>query len=128
MLRLERTPLTSTAPVSEGWTRAPRLALRAAQELFITAIALPLALAGIFLLARARNFRALAALLAVPLYYLCVQSALHTEYRYVLAIHHFLFVLAAAALYTIARRYQQEAEENLRAITEKLFNEVISDK
>ena len=103
MLRLERTPLTSTAPVSEGWTRAPRLALRAAQELFITAIALPLALAGIFLLARARNFRALAALLAVPLYYLCVQSALHTEYRYVLAVHYFLFVLAAAALYTIAR-------------------------
>ena len=63
---------------------------------------LPLVLAGIILLARARKFRALAALLAVPLYYLCVQSALHTEYRYVLAVHYFLFVLAAAALYSFA--------------------------
>jgi 4-amino-4-deoxy-L-arabinose transferase-like glycosyltransferase len=111
MLRLERTPLTSTANVSEGWTRAPRLALRAAQKLFITATVLPLVLAGLFLLARARNFRALAALLAVPLYYLCVQSALHTEYRYVLAVHYFLFVLAAAALYqggVLARRRRSE--------------------
>jgi hypothetical protein len=37
-------------------------------------------------------------LLAVPVYYLCAQSALHTEYRYVLVIHHFLFVLAAVSL------------------------------
>lgn len=99
MLRLERTPLTSTAPVSEGWTHVPRLAVRAVQKLFITAIVLPLVLLGACLLVRARNFRALAALLAVPLYYLCVQSALHTEYRYVLAVQYFLFVLAAATLY-----------------------------
>ncbi len=99
MLRLERTPLTSTLPVSEGLTRAPRLAVRALQKLFITALDLPLVLAGFFVLARARKFRALAALLAVPAYYLCVQSALHTEYRYVLSLHYFLFVLAAASLY-----------------------------
>jgi 4-amino-4-deoxy-L-arabinose transferase-like glycosyltransferase len=98
MLRLERTPLASTAPVNEGWTRAPRLALRAVQKLFITAVFLPLYLAGLVLLVRARSWRALAALLVVPLYYLCVQSALHTEYRYVLAVHYFLFVVAAAAL------------------------------
>jgi hypothetical protein len=30
-----------------------------------------------------------------------VQSALHTEYRYVLVIHYFLFVLAAVAVYEI---------------------------
>jgi 4-amino-4-deoxy-L-arabinose transferase-like glycosyltransferase len=101
MLRLERTPLTSTLPAGEGRTRAPRLAVRALQKLFVTALDLPLVLAGIFFLARARKFRALAALVAVPLYYLCVQSALHTEYRYVLAVHYFLFVLAAAALYHI---------------------------
>jgi 4-amino-4-deoxy-L-arabinose transferase-like glycosyltransferase len=99
MLRMERTPLASTAPVSEGWRRAPRLALRAAQKLFVTAVFLPLYLAGLVLLARARRGRALAALLVVPLYYLCVQSALHTEYRYVLAVHYFLFVAAAAALH-----------------------------
>jgi hypothetical protein len=30
----------------------------------------------------------------VPLYYLLVQSTMHTEFRYVLAMHYFLFVLA----------------------------------
>jgi 4-amino-4-deoxy-L-arabinose transferase-like glycosyltransferase len=98
MLRLERTPLASTLPVSEGWTRAPRLAVRAAQKLFITAVFLPLQLFGLAALARARRRHALAALLAVPLYYLCVQSALHTEYRYVLAVQYFLLVPAALAL------------------------------
>ncbi|HJQ34523.1 MAG TPA: glycosyltransferase family 39 protein [Pyrinomonadaceae bacterium] len=99
MLRLERTPLASTLPVSEGWTRAPRLAVRAAQKLFVTAVFLPLYLAGVVLLIRARRRRELAALVAVPLYYLCAQSALHTEYRYVLAVHYLLFIAAAAALY-----------------------------
>ena len=98
MLRLERTPLAASAHVSEGWRRVPRLMLRAVQKLFITAIFLPLYLAGLVLLVRARRRRALAALLVVPLYYLCVQSALHTEYRYVLAVHYFLFIVAAAAL------------------------------
>jgi 4-amino-4-deoxy-L-arabinose transferase-like glycosyltransferase len=98
MLRLERTPLASTAPVSEGWTRAPRLVLRVVQKLFVTAVFLPLYLAGLVQLVRARRRRSLAALLVVPLYYLCVQSALHTEYRYVLAVHYFLFIVAAAAL------------------------------
>ena len=99
MLRLERTPLTGAAPVSEGWTRAPRIVVRAVQKLFITAVFLPLYLAGLVLLLRARRTRELVALLTVPLYFLCVQSALHTEYRYVLAVHYLLFVVAAAALH-----------------------------
>jgi hypothetical protein len=103
MLRLERVPLASDAPVSGGWARPPRLALLAAQKVFITAVFLPLYALGLLLLAHARRTRALAALLAVPLYYLCVQSALHTEYRYVLAVHYFLFVAAAAGLYHLAR-------------------------
>lgn len=104
MLRMERVPLASNAvPISEGWTRPLRLTLRAAQKLFITAVFLSLYALGLLLLARERKRRALAALLAVPLYYLCVQSALHTEYRYVLAIHYVLFVSAAAALYHSAR-------------------------
>jgi hypothetical protein len=28
-----------------------------------------------------------------------VQSAFHTEYRYILAIHYFLFIIAAVTLY-----------------------------
>ncbi len=102
MLRMERVPLASSAPVSEGFTRLPRLVLRAAQRLFITAVFLPLYIVGLFLLARSRRARSLASLLAVPLYYLCVQSALHTEYRYVLAIHYFLFVAAAAAIHHLS--------------------------
>jgi 4-amino-4-deoxy-L-arabinose transferase-like glycosyltransferase len=98
MLRLERTPLASTLPVSGGWTRGPRLAVRAAQQLFITAIFLPLQLFGLAALVRARRWRVLAALCAVPLYYLCVQSALHTEYRYVLGVQYFLLAPAALAL------------------------------
>jgi len=99
MLKLERTPLASTLPVSGGWARWPRLVVRAVQKLFITAVFLPLYLAGLVLLLRRRKRVELATLVAVPLYYLCVQSALHTEYRYVLAVHYLLFVVAAVALY-----------------------------
>jgi 4-amino-4-deoxy-L-arabinose transferase-like glycosyltransferase len=114
MLRLERTPLTSTAAVSEGWTRGPRLIVRAAQKLFITAVFLPLYLFGLVLLALTRRTRTLAALLIVPLYFLCVQSALHTEYRYVLAVHYFLFIVAAAALYHIGLAAWQKWSERVR--------------
>jgi hypothetical protein len=51
------------------------------------------------LLALAGRTRALLMLLAVPAYYLLVQSAFHTEYRYILAIHYFLFVMAAVVFY-----------------------------
>ncbi len=111
MLRLERTPLSSNAPVNEGLTRGPRVVLRALQRLFITAVFLPLYLAGLALLLYRRKRRELCALLAVPLYFLCVQSALHTEYRYVLAVHYLLFVVAAYAL----RRAWASAYERLKA-------------
>jgi hypothetical protein len=45
----------------------------------------------LFLSARRASF-----LLIVPLYYLLIQSTLHTEFRYTLPIHYFLFVFAAA--------------------------------
>jgi hypothetical protein len=111
MLRLERTPLTSTLEVKAGWTRVPRLVVRAAQKLFVTAIELPLILLGLFILFSKRQARTLAILLVVPLYFLCVQSALHTEYRYVLAVHYFLFVVAAFGIYQVglaARRARRE--------------------
>ena len=61
------------------------------------------------------NEESLALLLVVPFYYFCTQSALHTEYRYVLVIHYFLFLFAAFAVYSIAckilvpRRMYREA-------------------
>ena len=100
MLRLERTPLRLAAD-SETPLGLFQWPLRIVQKLFITAIFLPLALFGAGILCYQRQFQTLAILLAVPFYYFCTQSALHTEYRYVLVIHYFLFVLAAVAVYTI---------------------------
>jgi len=62
---------------------------------------LPLIVIGAALLAVGRRGRQLAILLAVPLYYLSVQSALHTEYRYILAMHYFLLALAAVTIWSI---------------------------
>ena len=62
---------------------------------------LPLIGIGITLLAAAGRWRSLLILLAIPAYYLLVQSALHTEYRYILAIHYFLLMMAAVTLYCL---------------------------
>lgn len=99
VLQLGGARLYALGPASFTWARIPRAVLRFVQRLFITAVMLPLSLAGLSLLIRARRRRALALLLVVPAYYLIIQSALHTEYRYVLAIHHFLFILAAVTLH-----------------------------
>ncbi|HKB67707.1 MAG TPA: glycosyltransferase family 39 protein [Pyrinomonadaceae bacterium] len=101
MLRLERTPLRLAA-TSSSVSALMQWPLRIVQKLFITALFLPLILIGSGILIYRRQFQTLAFLLAVPCYYFCTQSALHTEYRYVLVIHYFLFVLAAVAVYTVA--------------------------
>jgi 4-amino-4-deoxy-L-arabinose transferase-like glycosyltransferase len=100
MWRLERVPLINTQVPSKV-TGYVYLALRIIQKLFITAIILPLVLVGLIILAAKREFSALAILLAVPAYYFSVQSVLHTEYRYVLTLHYFLFVIAAVAIHSI---------------------------
>jgi hypothetical protein len=93
----------SLGPAAGVWTRYPRAMIRVIQKAFLTAVMLPLELFGIILLVIKRQFKALAVLLAVPLYYTCVQSAIHTEYRYILVIHYFLFVLVAVALTWLAK-------------------------
>ncbi|MBA3765989.1 MAG: glycosyltransferase family 39 protein [Acidobacteria bacterium] len=90
--------LFEIGPARYVWTRYPRTIIRGVQKLFLTAIMLPLAIIGLILLARAGQRSAILILLIVPAYYLCVQSATHTEYRYVLAVHYFLFSMSAAAL------------------------------
>lgn len=107
MLRLERTPLRLAPTNSGSWQTLFQWPLRAVQKIFITAIFLPLFLTGAGILLYQRQFQNLAMLLIVPCYYFCTQSALHTEYRYVLVIHYFLFVLAAVGLYTIAYRIKE---------------------
>lgn len=90
--------LIEFGPTSYGWTRYPRFFIHFLQKGFVTTCMLPLALVGILLLLRARRWQSLALLLIVPAYYLIVQSALHTERRYVMAIHYFLFTLAAVSI------------------------------
>jgi 4-amino-4-deoxy-L-arabinose transferase-like glycosyltransferase len=114
MLRLERTPLRLSTTDS-GSAQLFQWPLRFVQKLFVTAIFLPLVLIGAGLLVYRRQFRSLAILLAVPFYYFCTQSALHTEYRYVLVIHYFLFVLAALAAYSIACKVVQRFKKPLSA-------------
>lgn len=106
MLRLERTPLRLPATTSGVWTLI-EWPLRTVQKLFITALFLPLSLIGAAIFVDRRQFQTLATLLAVPFCYFCTQSALHTEYRYVLVIHYFLFVLAAVTIYTIVCQVKQ---------------------
>jgi hypothetical protein len=90
-------------PAAFLWTRYPRLFVNGLQRLFITAIMLPFALAGIVILIRRHAMKTLVLLLSVPAYYFCFQSLLHTEYRYVLAVHYFLFILVGVAIYEIWR-------------------------
>jgi 4-amino-4-deoxy-L-arabinose transferase-like glycosyltransferase len=49
------------------------------------------------LIACALSLRRTAFLLMLPIYYLLFQSFMHTEFRYTLPMHYFLFVLAAIA-------------------------------
>ena len=90
--------LFELGPPSFLWTRYPRILIRGVQKFFITAVVLPLALFGIALTALKQRWAILGILLAVPAYYLCVQSSTHTEYRYILALYHFLFAFAAVTL------------------------------
>jgi len=110
MLRLERTPLRLIQPA----TNVIYLPLLLIQRLFITAIFLPLMLAGLTLLIYQREFEKVAMLVAVPLYYLFFQSLLHTEYRYVLVIYYFLFVLATLPIVALLSRLRTFNAQRLR--------------
>jgi dolichyl-phosphate-mannose-protein mannosyltransferase len=82
------------------WTTYPRALTRGVQkQLFTTARMRLFMVLGVLLLATGRRYRILAILLAIPAYFLFLQSILHTEYRYILAIHYFLFIIAALAIY-----------------------------
>ena len=82
------------------WTHYPRVIVRVLQKnIFKTVFLLPLIIAGIALLAIARRGRVLLILLVVPAYYLVTHAPFSTEYRYILAIHCFLFVMGAVTLY-----------------------------
>ena len=90
--------LYELGPASFAWTHLPRIILHGVQRVFITAVFLPLALIGVGLTIFRKRKSALIILAVVPLYYFTVQSAFHTEYRYVLAVNYFLFAFAAVTI------------------------------
>lgn len=118
VVQLGTAQLFELGPAHYVWTRYPRIIIRGVQKLFLTAIMLPLAIIGLILLARATQGRALLILLIVPAYYLCIQSATHTEYRYVLAVHYFLFSMSAVALSWIGSALWQVS----RKVRSRLWN------
>jgi Dolichyl-phosphate-mannose-protein mannosyltransferase len=102
IVHIGQAQLFERAPTPYVWTRYVRVVVRALQRsLFTTSRMLPAVIIGLALLALAGRRRVIIILIAVPLYYLCAQSALSTEYRYILAIHYFLFVLSAVTFYSV---------------------------
>ena len=69
---------------------------------------LPLALVGVAITAMKRRGMCSRILMIVPAYYLCVQSATHTEYRYILALYHFVFAFAAVTLSWVATSLREK--------------------
>ena len=93
-----RMKLYELGPARFLWTRYPRFVIRGIQKIFLTAVILPLAIAGLLILIFQMQSRALMVLSIVPVYFFAVQSIVHTEYRYVLAVDYFLFAFAGVAI------------------------------
>src|SRR5215813_6122078 len=93
--------LFELGPASFLWTRYPRFVVNVTQRMFVTATMLPLAIVGLIVLIVRKHWRVLIVVLVVPVYYLCAQSLVHTEYRYVLAVDYFLFALIGVAVWWV---------------------------
>jgi hypothetical protein len=111
VIQIGRVEIFRLGPASYLWTRYPRVLVKSIQKFFKTAWMLPLALIGIVLLSLARRGSVLAITLIVPAYYLCIQSPLHMEHRYVLAMHYFFSILIAVTLYWLGKRFREAAQK-----------------
>ena len=101
-LRMERVPVISPEHDERETTNpalyAINVPLKFFQRAYITAVLLPLMLAGLGVLVARKRWRRLVILAIIPLYYMTVQALIHTEYRYVLASHHMLMIFAAVGI------------------------------
>jgi hypothetical protein len=99
VLGISAAKLIAVGPTRGLVTRIPRVAIRSLQKvLFTTSSMLVLIFVGFGFCVLAKRFQSLVLIMAVPFYYLAAQSMLHTEYRYVLGIHYFVFIAAAITL------------------------------
>jgi hypothetical protein len=112
-LRLERVP--AIAPEREEKETTPpvlyylNVPLKLLQRLFITAVVLPFFLFGVVVLLSRNEYSKLMLLSVVPLYYFCVQSLIHTEYRYVLGTPHMMMIVVAFCLSVIVGKLPKPA-------------------
>lgn len=97
-----RAQINELGPASYLWTRYPRMLVKTVQKPIVTRYFLPLTTLGVVLLAVYRRKVALAMILTVPLYYLFSHAPLHFEYRYMLPVYFFWFMLAGVAIYWLA--------------------------
>lgn len=116
ILDVEKIEVFELGESSFTWAWVIRWVVRMIQKLFITAVIIPLFVFGLAILVYRKQWKNLIILLIVPLYYMSVQSALHTEYRYVMAMLHFYFVFAVVFLVNAADflrlRWKSVREQN----------------
>ena len=109
MFRVERVPVIAPERDERNTTNTLlyylNIPLKYFQQLFITAVLLPLAFAGIILVFQKKEQRlAILVLLIVPVYYICIQSLIYTEYRFTIAMLYSMLIFAAAAIAAGIRR------------------------
>lgn len=102
LVQIHSVKLYELGPARNAWTRYPRILIHSIQKAIITAVILPLAIMGLAVTILRKDSAALVVLSVVPAYYFLVQSAFHTEYRYVLAVNYFVFAFAALGITLIA--------------------------
>ena len=102
--RFERVPAISNQnETSTGIFYYLNIPLKFFQKAFITAVFLPLLIGGVLvLLWNPSGRRKLAILFLIPVYYVCVHSWIHTEYRYILAMQPCFIIISSIALSRMA--------------------------
>ena len=125
VIEIAKVELVERGKTPTLWTQAPRSIIRAIEKnIYKTERLLPLILVGICILSVARRRRAMLILFTVPVYYVVSHSPFSTEYRYVLAIHCFLFISAAVTIYC-AGLVITSAARHLKAM--HLFSRSVTD-
>jgi hypothetical protein len=81
------------------------------QSFFQTRFILPVALAGLVLIAGA-GWRRTLLLSSVPLYYLTLQSLMWTEFRHALPIHISVFIAIGVAVVAVTDRWRKKTDTN----------------
>ncbi|HEY6331240.1 MAG TPA: glycosyltransferase family 39 protein [Blastocatellia bacterium] len=99
LLEVGEADLYEYGPTPYWWTLYPRTLIHVIQKrIFVTSRMLPLVVIGLLVIGIFGHRQSLVLLASVPAYYMTTQSFLHTEYRYILPIHYFLFIFASVTI------------------------------